>query len=128
MVDFGSDLSGVTDIDPTGRSVTGNMLVAEAVARRWSTPAGALIGDPNYGYDLNEKINEDMSDRDIAAMNAELEAQALLDERVATCTVSSTLADDGVLTVIGKLETALGPFTMTVSVSEAAGVILQGVT
>lgn len=128
MADFGTDFDCVNDVDATGRMVTGNLLVAQAVARRWSTPAGGLIGDPNYGYDLNDRINEDMDPREIAAMNAELEAQALLDERVTTCTVSSTLAKDGTLTVIGDLEAGNGPFRMTVSVSEVAGLILVGVT
>ncbi len=126
MTDFGSDLSCVNDLSADGRVVSGFQLVGEAVARRWLTPRGRLIGDPNYGFDLTEYINADMSDRDIAALRAGAAAEAEKDERVDACVVTAELAD-GVLTVVGKCETTLGPFTLTVAV-DTVNVTLLSVT
>ena len=97
--------------------VSGFRVVAEAVFRRWTTPRGRLINYPNYGYDLGQHVNADMSPRDIAAMVANLEAEAKKDERVAGCTVVAVLGTDGTLTVTGSIDTGQGPFTMVVAAS-----------
>lgn len=128
MVDYGTDLACVDDIDPTGRVVSGNRLIAEAVARRWTTPLGALIGYPDYGYDVAKHINADMSASDLAAMNFALEAEALKDERVEAATVTSSLAEDGVLTITGSLDAGEGPIRLVLSVSDVSVTLLAPVT
>ncbi len=97
--------------------VSGFRVVAEAVFRRWTCPRGRLINYPNYGYDLGQHVNQDMSARDIAGMVANLEAEAKKDQRVAGATVVAVLGSDGVLTVTGTIDTAQGPFTLTVAAS-----------
>ncbi len=119
-IDYGTDLDCVTDIASDGRTVTGRMVVAQAIARRWSTPRGRLIGDPNYGFDLTQFLNADMSPRDLAAMRAGAEAEALKDERVERCDVTASIDSDGVMTIIGSLSDADGPFELTVSVSSVS--------
>ena len=115
--DYGSDISCVNDLASDGRTVTGHQLIAEAVARRWLTPRGRLIGYPNYGYDLTQFVNADVNDRDLAELRAGAEAEALKDERVTECTVETTLESDGSLTVTASLEAGDGPFEFTVSVT-----------
>ncbi len=105
--------------------VSGFRVVGEAIYRRWTTPRGRLIGYPNYGTDLTAFINDDMSKRDIAAMNAALQAEALKDERVTGATVTSTLDSDGLLTVVGVFDTGQGPFTLTIAASDVSVKILE---
>ena len=124
-VDFGTDLSCVTDIASDGRTVSGFLVVGQAIARRWSTPRGRLIGFPNYGYDLTQFVNADMSPRDIASLIAGAEAEAKKDERVDACSVTATLGADGTLTVTGEIQTGQGPFTLTVAVSSVTITLLN---
>ncbi len=105
--------------------VSGFRVVGESIYRRWITPRGRLIGYPDYGTDLTQFINDDMSKRDIAAMNASLQAEALKDERVTGATVTSTLANDGTLTIVGVFDTGQGPFTLTIAASEVSVKILE---
>jgi hypothetical protein len=89
------------------------------------TPRGRLIGYPDYGYDLTQFVNADMSPRELAALRAGAEAEALKDERVLSCDVSSTLESDGTLTIVGSIVTAIGPFDLTVSVSDVTLTLLS---
>jgi phage baseplate assembly protein W len=114
----------VKDIDPGGRVVSGFTVVAEAIARRWVTPRGRLIGYPNYGFDLTQYVNADMNPRDIAGLSAGAAAEALKDERVESCAVTATLLT-GILTVVAEVETAQGPFTLTVAVSDVTVQLLE---
>lgn len=125
MTDFGSDISCVTDIASDGRTVTGNRVVAEAVARRLLTPRGRLIGDPNYGFDLTQFVNADMSPRDIAGMNAGIVSECLKDERVEASKASTVLDSLGVLTVTIDLTLSTGPFTLVLSVTDVTVTILR---
>ena len=115
--DFGIALSCVTDVASDGRTVTGFLVVGQAIARRWSTPRGRLIAYPNYGFDLTQYVNADMSPRDIAALRAGAEAEAEKDPRVDKCSVSADVDSAGVMTIVGKVDTAQGPFELVVSVS-----------
>lgn len=116
-VDFGTTLSCVNDFSPDAKMVSGFRVVGEAIARRWITPRGRLIGYPNYGFDLTEYVNADVTDRDLAGLRAQASAEALKDERVQSCTVATSLATDGVLTVTAEVVTAQGPFRLVVAVS-----------
>lgn len=116
--DFGTTLSCVTDFASDARTVTGFMVVGEAIARRWSTPRGRLIAYPNYGFDLQQYVNADMSPRDIAGLRAGAEAEAEKDERVEKCKVAAALeTSTGILTLSAIVQTAKGPFTLVVAVS-----------
>ncbi len=116
MANYGTALSCVSDISAESRTVTGNRVVAEAIARRLMTPRGRLIGYPNYGYDLTQFVNADVGPRELAAMRAGIVAECLKDQRVAGATADVTLASD-VLTVTIKLDAALGPFSLVLSVT-----------
>lgn len=125
MVDFGRDLSCTTDIASDGRTVTGFRLVGEAIYRRWTTPRGRLIGFPNYGFDITQYANADMSPRDIAALCAGMQNEAMKDERVESCSVSATLDSVGVLTITSVLTTGAGPFTLVVSATSVSVTLLD---
>ncbi len=116
--DFGSDISCVTDIDISGRSITGNRLVSESVARRWITPRGRLIRYPNYGFDITGYLNSDVSPADIAEIQAMSAQEALKDERVLRAKVAAAFdAPTGSLQINAEITTANGPFRLVVNVT-----------
>lgn len=116
--DYGSDVSCITDIDPTGRTVTGRELVAEALVRRLMTPRGRLMGDPDYGLDLRQYVNADMSPRDIASLRSAVVAECEKDERVASADTEATLDSVGVLTLTIAIELSEEAFALVVSASD----------
>ncbi len=124
-VDFGTELSCVGDVASDSRTVSGFHVVAEAVVRRWTTPRGRLIGYPNYGYDITQYINDDMSPRQIQGMIAGMQAEALKDERVSGCIVSATLAEDGSLTFESSIDTAQGPFVFSIAADAVSVKLLE---
>lgn len=125
MADFGTDLAGVADIDPTGAVVTGTRAVGEAIARRLSTPRGRVIDDPNYGTDLTQFVNDDIGTRTLSELQASAIAEALKDERVLTCRCTATLSRVGVLSVQVSYTTADGPFALVLSVSQTSVQVLS---
>lgn len=114
----------MNDIDAGGRIVTGFRVVAEAIARRWMTPRGRLIGYPDYGFDLTDYVNADVSPRDLAELRAGASAEAEKDERVIKCDVDTDLTN-GVLTITAVVTTTKGPFTLTVAVSDVSVTLLD---
>jgi phage baseplate assembly protein W len=123
-VDFGTEVSCISDFAADGRTVTGNAVVGEAIARRLSTPRGRLIDDPNYGFDLTAYVFDDMTARDIAALCAGATAEALKDERVQDAAVQAVLAK-GLLTVTVSITTALGPFRLVLAVTAVSFAVLS---
>ena len=117
MVDFGTDLSCVKDCTEDMAEVTGRTGLAQAVARRYITPRGRLIDDPNYGFDLTEYVNDDLSPADIARIQAGAEAEAVKDERVEDAQVSLVVTTAGTMIVTVVLTDAKGPFTLVMSVT-----------
>ena len=125
MADLGRDLSCLDDLTADFREVTGRRRLAEAVARRYQTDRGTLIGDPNYGFNLTNLVNADVSPADLIAAQSGAEAEALKEEQVRSAVVTMTLAADGLLTVTCKLVDADGPFTLTLAVSDVTVQILE---
>lgn len=96
---------------------SGFLVVAEAILRRWSTPAGSLIDDPTYGYDLTDLLNDDLSPAAMAYAQQRAGAEAQKDERVLRCVPTITLTTAGLLTVVAEVSTSAGPFKLVASVS-----------
>ena len=88
---FGSDFSGVDDIDAgwtflENSTVTPNaetQAFIQAIARRFTTPLGGLFTDPNYGCDLRNFLASGITG---SAAQAQIEAEARKDERVTDAT------------------------------------------
>ncbi len=125
MANLGSDLSCVIDCTPDMAEVSGRTCLAQAVARRYVTPRGGLIDDANYGFDLRQYINDDMSLADIARVQAGAEAEALKDERVEACKVTIAVSAEGLMVVSVVLTDSVGPFTLVLSISEVTVQILS---
>jgi hypothetical protein len=127
MSNSGSDLSCVDDCTPDFAEVSGRTCHAQAIARRYKCPRGRLIDDANYGYDLTQYVNDDLSVSDIARIQAGAEAEAKKDERTLECKVKIGVSVAGLMVVTVVLTDADGPFTLVISVS-AVTVQLLSVT
>lgn len=124
MTDYGTDLSCVSDLDMTGAEVSGRLLLGQALARRLQTPRGRLLEDANYGFDLRQYINADLSPVDIAKIRAGVESECLKDERVLGATATVTLTNN-VLIVTILVQDAAGPFSLVLSVTAVTTTILN---
>jgi hypothetical protein len=111
-----------TDLASPSYMASGVLCVAQAVARRWST--SFLINDPTYGRNLFDHISDDLTPAQIAQEQQALRAQALLDQRVQTMTVTLTLVN-GVLTCTGSGTTAAGPFSLVGTASQFSPLSFQ---
>ncbi len=114
-----SDLSeGLLEVDPFSTRA-----LAEALMRRLDTPRGALVGDPNYGYDLRAALNRGVTEQDVRAIAANVRAEIEKDDRVDFAAVTVTPSADGstlrVQLVITPVDPSIGGFTLTLAVTSA---------
>ena len=120
-VDYGTDVSTYMDgdLDPTfSNTCTGEMLVAETVARIWETDVGTLDDAPDVGGGLWGFLSAPV--RAVAAIAASLKNQAETDERVQTCDVRVSLRDD-VLAVSGLITPSQSaPFRLVLSIDQVS--------
>ena len=123
---LGSDVSCTTDVDPYFATVQGVEVVRQAAARRMASRLGSLMGDPTYGYDLQELLSSSGNATTIAASAAaRIRQQMLRDERILTCTIVSSVYDVASkrLTTSVRCVTALGTFDLVFDLS-ATGIAL----
>lgn len=113
------------DLSTPSYMASGQLVVAEAVLRRWTTTQGELIDDPDYGENVNDLVGCDLSPSDIAYKQQKLSAEAQKDERVLAASVTLTLLATGALIVSGTIQTALGPFKLVLSVSSVTPITIQ---
>jgi phage baseplate assembly protein W len=132
-IDYGRDLRNTRstaypwDIDGTGREVRGITLLVEALFRRLITPRGRLIGDPDYGFDVRDLVNEGLSEiTGIASIKAQIEMECMKDQQVESVDVTPTwIPSTGelLLEIVG--ESGLGPFSLVLSVTTISVTLLS---
>lgn len=127
--DFGYDTSCVDSLR-TGRFVSGVRLVAEAAYRRLITTRGMLQGgddEANYGFDLADAIGSANTAATAAALPGQVESELMKDERIDSVTVTIVQTQVGpawAFNVTIEAQTALGPFSLVLSVTEVTTQIL----
>lgn len=123
--DFGTDLDCLTDLSPTMATVSGQKAHGQALARRLQTPRGRLLKHPNCGLDLAGRINDDLSQADIASIASDVEAECMKDERTLAASVVCTFAAS-TLTVVITVTGASGPFVLVLAVSAVSVTLVSG--
>lgn len=113
-VDFGSDIAGVFDIDPTLSVVEGRPALAHALLRRITTPRGTLIGDPSYGYDVTGLIGSTVP---MSVVEQRVLEQILAEEGVEDARVTAELVNDTV-TITMHVVDSEGPFDLVLTSSQ----------
>lgn len=85
MTTYGINLDCVSDITPTlKRAASEDVALAQAIARRITTPRGKLWYAPDYGYDVRRWLGA--SDPPVGSIAAAISSEARKDERVEDCT------------------------------------------
>ena len=142
LVDYGTDLAWglvtvtlpfpdgstrmlqVNDVDPNFAEVSGRACLAQALARRLITPRLGLIDDPDYGLDVRDWLNDDVTPAEIAKIGRLVEAELLKDERVVRAAASVTFVT-GVLTITASITDGAGTFRLVLAVSELSAKLLE---
>jgi hypothetical protein len=122
-VDYGTDFSCTSDLDPGMVLVSGRLCLVQAIYRRLITPRGMLIDDPNYGTDIGAWLNDSLMPGDVARKASQLAAEVLKDERVVACATTGVYSAE-VLTFTSQVTDGAGPFTMVLIVSDPGLVTL----
>ena len=121
---FGTDWNCAFDLDSNGTMVSGVTIVFQALLRRWQTPRGRLLADPNYGFCVLDEINDDIDPTTYPEQFAnDLDAENVKDPRVASSQTQASYLN-GTLTWTTICYTANGPFTAIMSASAAAGLVV----
>jgi phage baseplate assembly protein W len=124
QTNFGSTWSCVTDVTMPSVMVSGNTAVAQALIHRWITPAGRLLSDPNFGYDLTDYINASLTPAEVSKIAGRAAAEAQKDERVIRASVTLTFSI-GTLMLQATILTANGPFQMVAAAGPGVFSLLQ---
>ena len=125
--DYGTTIACVNDLVAPSRFVSGQRAVAEAIARRLQTPRGALIDSRDYGFDLRDYVNADLTRPQMAALLGSVTAECQKDERVESADVTIRFLGETELRVTINLMTAVGPFTLVMSIDQYAARIANEV-
>lgn len=126
MADFGMDVGGVTDIDPTFRRISGGMVLATSLLRRFRTRRGSLEWAPDDGFDLRLLLSRAISDAEIPLLQKQIALEAEKDERVqsADCLLEiNARAESMKVTILA--DTAQGPFPLVFTVDKLSVEILR---
>ena len=122
--DHGTDVGGFEDLDSIGSMVSGRRCLAEAIARRITTPRGMLIDNPDYGYDVRYMLLNDYSTAEMAAEIAAIEAECKKDERVVDASAAWSFSVSGELLIALSITDGEGPFRFVLQVGEATAEVI----
>jgi len=134
MVDFGSDFSGLNDLDANVSIVDGATLLGEDLLTRITTPRGAIWYAPSECVDVGAYINTTTSEQ---VIEQAAEGAILDDERVVNVEVSVTFIEPDDKSITGgrtiqltiQVETDEGPFDFVATVDAiSASILPQGIT
>lgn len=125
---LGTDVFVLNDLPLRWTLVTERQNLGCALARRLSTPRGALDHDPNYGYDLRGSLNEGLTQTALSQLRGAISSECEKDERVLRCDADVVyIAASSSLTVNLTITTNDGPFALVLQVtSVSVDVLNQG--
>jgi len=124
---FGSDLDCADDITSTARELADDdpLIVAQACYRRLITPRGSLVDDPEYGFDLRSLLHRGMTTAVLGAVEGQIKAELVKDDRVASLSVTVQQIDAENFTVDIAGETAEAPFSLVLAITDGAALIKE---
>lgn len=125
---FGTDISTFPALDTTFSTISGYRVLSEALTRRLLTRKGLLVFHPDYGIDLRAYLNEAVTDDMLFRLKTEALAEIQQDERVDSATASVTFdPTTSRLTLTFQVQTAAGPFSFVLGVSQLSVDLYTGV-
>lgn len=130
---YGRDLfcapneDGVLDLTDTMTEVTGLNVLAQSLIRRHMTAKGSDISSPNDGIDVRTFIKAGLTQQQLSVFAVTIQQELIRDQRVLpSTTVQATFnPGTGVMTLNEIIQTATGPFSLTLAVSSVTVDVLQ---
>jgi hypothetical protein len=110
--------SGLPDLDPTGKLVTGNKLLAQALLNRLFCQKGSYLQSPNFGYDLMQFQNAAQKDINPSAIAAAIKIELIKDERVSDISCQVTFSQQVLRVKIQVTPNATGPFSLVMTLNQ----------
>lgn len=104
---FGTTWGGIQDVTSPALMVTGNTSIAQMIIKRFTTPRGRLMSDPNFGLDLTQYVSKTMSAAQLSSLAKQCNAEAAKDERVSSASISLVFTL-GTITISGTVTMAAG--------------------
>ena len=80
--DAGTDVDCRSDPGKSFAIASGTANLGNALARRLTTPRGALLYDPGYGVDIRRYLNAGFTDAQLGQVKSEIAAEVSKDDRV----------------------------------------------
>lgn len=124
--ELGVDLVALPDLDPAFPLQAGFANLGEALARRLMTPRGGLEYDLDYGTDIRGRLNDSLTNDELADLQGSVEAEVLKDPRVLDVDVRATfIASAFTLRLEIRGATAAGPFALVLAVDRVTVALLE---
>lgn len=125
---YGADISCARDLEEGMPEVSGQIVLAQALARRIDCPRGGLPDDGDYGIDLRSYLNRGITTTEQRAIAGAVSSELSKDDRVESLRVTVTPSPTGSSMRIGiqvvPRDSALGgPFTLTVALTDGGALI-----
>lgn len=122
---YGVDISnwvgfGLLDLDPSGKLVTGNQLLAQNLLARLFNPKGSYLQSPNFGIDLSSYQNANDKDIRPGAIAAQIKLELRKDERVSSIDVQVTYSNNILKIRMSVTPNDTGPFSLIMTLDQAA--------
>lgn len=124
--DLGTDVALTDDLAGVWGLASGKTNLAMALYRRFTTTRGGLFYDLDYGFNLLDLLNAEMTPATVSDARGACIAQAEKEDRVEAATV--TLVFDQAAkkaTFTFEIESAIGPFTLVLRATDAGVAILN---
>ena len=131
---YGTDLycapnaDGILDLTDTMTEVNGIDLLAQSLVRRHLTEKGSDIASPNDGIDVRKFIKQGLTQQELSLLAVHVQQELIRDQRVLPSTSvtatfnTATLA----LTLTEIIQTASGPFSLTITVDQVSVAVIVG--
>ena len=79
-------------MDPSYRPIRGRQVVAEMVVRKLTSPPGSF-DDEEWGFDLRDLIGANLTQGEIASLQARVRSELLAEEYIDDASVAITLSE-----------------------------------
>ena len=120
------DSSGVLDIDFTQTDpANAQQTIGQALLRRLVTPRGALITDPNYGFDVASICNRALTVDELRRLQRDVELECKKDDRVETALVKVVMPNSTSLTMTIEVTPASSAQRFELVLAIAAGTLSE---
>lgn len=125
--DFGYDVSTFPSLDVSFTPRNDVSIVADAFARRLLTPRGMIWSDENYGFDVRDFLNDEVTQEMLQTIRAGVQAQAEQEERILAASVKVAYSYRLATLRLGvELSTDVGDFSLVMDVSKVRTDIFVG--